>query len=179
MYRVSVESIGGMVFLGVLFGVGILMVLAAIKFARQEKSDRKSKKAVLELGIMVAVALLTVGLYVAMRFLNVVEIEDGSLKAVFLTGFKSVEIAQVDMTDVYIIDWKADRQYAPARRIMGTSIGSFREGRFTLSNGDRAYLLANGSRVLVVKTRDDIYFFGPDEFEEFVSDFETNIKKID
>jgi hypothetical protein len=40
-------------------------------------------------------------------------------------------------------------------------------------------LLVSGSKALVVRTSDDIFMLGPDEFDEFVSDFETNVIKIE
>ena len=62
-------------------------------------------------------------------------------------------------------------EYKPQTRMAGTGIGSYKVGRFRLRDGSPAHLyMEQEESVLLIRTAERRYLFGPKDIEPFVDD---------
>lgn len=65
------------------------------------------------------------------------------------------------------------------RRDMGTSFGNINEGKFTMSNGDPAYVISDNSTVLVVILNSNLYLvLGSNNTTQLAQDFSTYVAPV-
>ena len=176
MYPVSVDWGGGSIFLVIFGGLFIYMVVRIVWILRKKY---RVKKDVVDVVVLAVVVLVMGGLVFGINGFNSIALKDGELEVRFLTGFKKVEITAEEISEARILDWTEEPEYRPARRTMGTAIGAFREGRFTLENGEKAYLLTNSSRVVFLDTAEGWFLLGPDDLDGFYAEINQQMNGSD
>jgi hypothetical protein len=172
MYPVTIDWTQGWFMLAVL---AVVLVYVVIRIVWVVKKKERTRKDISDVTIMIVVMILLGGLLLGMGRISGITLKDGILKARFLTGFKTVEITQDEIQDIRVVDWAQDTAYRPSRRTMGTAIGSYLEGRFTLNNGQSALLLTRSSKVILLDTSEGLLMLGPDELEKFQKDLDAQM----
>lgn len=175
MYPVTIDWTQGW-FMAVVLAVVLIYVVIRIVWVVKKKE--RTRKDISDVSIMVVVMILLGGLLLGMGRISTITLKDGVLKARFFTGFKTVEITQDEIRDMQLVDWTQDTAYRPSRRTMGTAIGSYLEGRFTLNNGQSALLLTRSTKVILLDTTDGLLMLGPDELEKFQKDLDVQMDGI-
>lgn len=167
MYPVTIDWGGGWTFKVI---VVALLAYTGFRIYRFVRNRDRTKKEVLNMSVLLVVVVLLAGLFLGVGRLNTITLEDDLLRVRFFTGFKTVELTQEDIEDIQVVDWTQQTDYRPVRRNMGMSFGSYREGRFTLENGETALLLTSSSQVVVLDTAQGLLLLGPDDLEAFQTD---------
>lgn len=176
MYQVTFSS-GSQYIPMAIFGV-IALTFGYKLFIYLKKAE-KSKKDLYDLIILTFVAVLISSLFVGMKFYNKIKVDGGRIEATFVTGLKKIDLSAEDIKKAYVIDWKVNDAYTPTVREFGTSMGSYKEGRFRLKSGQDALLLCSGTKVLVLETEDTMVLLAPDDFDGFLADFEGNVEQTE
>lgn len=85
--------------------------------------------------------------------------------------------AYEDISKAFVADWtNAEHEgLLPAQRTMGTAIGEYRTGRFTLANGQKALLMVKGSRFICLETPIETLILAPDDLEVFRAALESKL----
>lgn len=92
--------------------------------------------------------------------------------------FVSVTIHPDQVAQAYVVNLN-DWNLSLSNRVVGTALGSYYEGQFTLSNGAAADVLTDSAINLVVKTTSGQYLvLAPDDFQAFLSDFSANVTTV-
>lgn len=112
------------------------------------------------------------GFVVASSYMVRISIEEDYITIEAPPAFISTSIAWDEIEKTYIIDWKVENDYQPVMRELGIEFLDYRVGRFTLSNGVSAIILATDSRNLVIQTRDGrLFMISLEEFDELAASF--------
>ncbi|NTW71129.1 MAG: hypothetical protein HGA49_02685 [Eubacteriaceae bacterium] len=176
MYQVTVSS-GSQYIPIAIFGV--IALTFGVKLFTYLKKAEKNRKDLFDIIILVFVAVLIGSMFGGMRYYNKISIEGGRVEATFITGLKKIDLSAEEITKSYVIDWKVNDAYTPTVRKFGTSMGSYKEGRFKLKNGMDALLLCSGTKALVLETEETMVLLSPNDFDGFLADFETNVEKTE
>lgn len=174
-YNVSIIGSGS--YIPIILFVGLILLSIERIFA-YKKGKRGKNSNIFTIGALIVATVLVGAMLFVLPSANSIKIRNGALTANFITGFTKVEISSQDVVDVKVIDWIEQKEYAPISRNLGTGIGDYKEGKYTLRNGKKALLYTNSSRVLYIETKENIIILGPDNFEEFIKDFSKNIFTI-
>lgn len=176
MYPVSVDWGSGSLFLGV---VVALLVYLAVRIVWVIRKKDRTRKEVVDVGVLIVVLLILGGMVLGMNRTNEISVKEGHLEVRFLTGFKKVDITVEEIVDARLINWEEEPEYRPVNRTMGTGMGAYKEGRFTLENGKSAFLLTNSSKVLLLDTTEGLLMLGPDDLDGFYEDFLEQFNGLD
>lgn len=169
MYPVTVDWSGGWTFKVV---IAVLLIYTGVRIFLFVRSKDRNRKEVLNMVVLLVVTVLLGGLFLGVGQLNTIAMEDGVLRVRFFTGFKTIEITKEEIEEYRVLDWSQETEYRPVRRNLGMALGSYREGRFTLENGETALLLTSSSNVMLLDTAEGILLLGPDDMEAFQTDLE-------
>jgi hypothetical protein len=139
--------------------IGIVLAGIASVFL----SKRETARRLVTLAVVVAVAGVLVIFTYRSSTLRVDE------HGIALRGRTDVSIAWSEVTNAYHEPNLAFSPYRPAVRSRGVAIGTYRSGRFHLSNGDEAYVLAERTDQAVIFITDDLtYVFAPEQIQALV-----------
>ena len=111
--------------------------------------------------ILVAVALLLIATVAMLGWVawstkhSRVEVSEEGVRLVGDLWGRTIPLARLDLERGRVVDLRAEPDLAPARRTMGTGLGSFASGWFRLRNGEKALLYLTDRRsVVYVPTHD-------------------------
>jgi len=158
----------------VLLGVAVLAVVVVsllLSFARKKGAQRYY--------LLFIVATMVLGLgylffYAPSRV--AVSLTEDELE-VAIPPFVKESWAYGDISRAFVADWTTAEHEGlrPAQRTMGTAVGEYRTGRFTLVNGQKALLMVNGSRFICLETPDETLILAPDDLEGFRAALERKL----
>lgn len=172
MYKISLTSSSSV------FSIGIIILIIAILFERvysYKKGNKNSKKDLIGIITGAIAGVVVICAIFILPLLNGIKIEKDVLSARFMSGFTSIEITENEILYAKVIDWKEEKEYKPTKRTLGTGIGDYKEGRYKLANGESALVYTNSTKVLLVELEDKYLLFAPDDFNDFVQNFNENI----
>ncbi|GAA0177484.1 hypothetical protein SH2C18_07100 [Clostridium sediminicola] len=172
MYKISLAGSSSF------FTIGITIFIIAILFERiysYRKGSKNSKKDLIGIITGAIAGVVVIGAIFIMPLFNGIEIEKDVLSAKFISGFTSIQVTDNEILNAKVIDWNEEKEYQPNKRILGTGTGSYKEGKFKLANGESALVYTNSTKVLLVELEDKYLLLAPDNFDDFVQNFDQNI----
>lgn len=176
MYKISYTAMSSIISIVVIFIFFISYIGTILKYKKNRKNNTRND--IITIIILTIVGIMLISLFFVLPLFNGVRIENGHLKVIFTTGFSKVDITEDDIIRVEVVDINIQEEYKPVTKNFGTGINNYKEGRFTLKNGEHALVYINEEKVLLIETNDKLLLLAPDEFTEFLSDFEENITNI-
>jgi hypothetical protein len=163
-------------FFAVLAVVAILIAKAVYTY--KNYSDLRGK-AVRELFWGSLVTILMLGVFIVLPLISGLTIRDNNLDLRLASGFTFKTIPKEDLTAAKVIDLDQS-PYAIQSKIVGTRIRNYREGLFTLANGNEGKVFVNGNTVLLVETKNDgTLLLRPDNFDTFVETFSEKLLPVE
>lgn len=166
---------GNMITIVVIIGL-IAIWLQRFYTFKKDQSDRKNN--IISLISISIVTLIIGAVLIVLPALNGIAIKDHMLFARFSTAFTKVELQADEILGARIIDWREDTAFEPMIRTIGSSIGSYKEGRFTLRNRQPALVYTNTPQVLLVEVEDYVLLLGPDDFDAFINQFDKELYQV-
>ena len=139
-----------------LFAGGLVLVAVVSMFVKRGEPWRK----ITALVIVVVAAVLFVVLVYRRTTLTV---DETGLRT---DGMNPIDLSWEDVQHAYFETNLPFSEYRPTVRTRGIAIGTYRTGRFLLSNGDSArVLLEQSDQAIVLITGDLTYLFGPADID--------------
>lgn len=153
----------------------VLLVLSPLLWKEMKKKDRISRAiiSVILAGVFMLVLYLS---YFAPR-LTKATIGDGFIE-IRTPPAGNLRIERGEIKTAFIADWQEEASLQPIYRTFGSSIGSYKTGRFRLRSGDDALLMTNSSRVLVIQTGRVFALLAPDNFAAFIREFSERVTSV-
>ncbi len=175
MYKISLNNSAGFISIGIIL---LFIVILGGRVYSYKKGNKNSKKDLFSIVIGGIVGVLVVCAIVVMPMLNGISIQNNMLKVKFMSAFTTREITGEDVLEARVIDLNEETEYKPVNRTFGMGIGNYKEGKFKLANGEFALVYINSDKVLFIELEEEYLIVAPDNFEEFVQDFNENIFTI-
>ena len=84
-----------------------------------------------------------------------------------------------EISNVAIVDLNTASPYLPIKKKSGAATKNFKSGWFQLKNGEKVFLLLEGSKAIYIKTANgDAYLIGIKKFDDLVEKFKPVLKEI-
>ncbi|MFC2168303.1 PH domain-containing protein [Acidobacteriota bacterium] len=157
-----------LLYLGIgLIMLGILVFFGVIKGRKSELSRKIG-----------AVITIIIGIILFLQKNSgkiIVEEDQFTLKALY---FKTLSIKIDNIQKIWIQDLQ-NSEWKPVKRKAGTSLEGISSGRFSLQNGQSAFVVLDGYRALCIETKDGhLALFGVEEFDEFIDKIKSFMPHI-
>lgn len=135
-------------------------------------------KAIRELLIGIPVTILILVIFIIAPLIAGVSINKSELSLRLSTGFTFATLSKDEILSARIVDLETQPEFALKSKVIGTKIRDYREGIFQLENGTEVEVFLNGKKALYIETTGKPLLLGPDHFDNFVKDFNENIKPL-
>jgi hypothetical protein len=148
-----------------------LVVLVVVRYSKT--STKKLYAAVASLLVVGIIVFVLLNPFAQ----NSVTVSSGQIS--INAPFISSTVHSDQIVQAYVVNLNSWNLSLSSRNV-GTSLGTYDEGTFTLSNGAAADVMTNSNMNLVVKTTSGLYLIlAPDNFQAFLSDFSSNVVPAD
>ncbi|WKY47841.1 PH domain-containing protein [Eubacteriaceae bacterium ES3] len=175
-YSVSlIHSINPLFF--AILALGLLLMGKSV-YTLKSFPELKSKS-IKELVVGSVVMIGVLALFIVLPLLSTITITDNQLEVRLSSGFTNLTVSSQDVQSAVVITLNSDPATTIADKIVGTSSRDYLEGMFQMEDGTEAGILLNGDQALMVKTAEQTLFLGPDDFDDFLADFNSTIFPVE
>lgn|GEM_PF-529927 len=93
--------------------------------------------------------------------------------------YARMDVPWEEISEAYVADWSARSEIAPVQKTNAIATRAYRVGWFTLRNGRRALIVAEGTRVLYLETANISLLLAPDDFDGFAEAVKERLSAIE